>query len=160
MLPAMTIKKLESTKPFREWQRKNRKDYLSHIVAISDDRGVIEISIGYYDAESDRITTFVMGKNIIIKPKAEIFKKEGKVKPLELSRAKLSLEKIVKEAEKAARDNYEGAEASKVISILQNLGEGEVWNVTVMTAKFQVINIRIDPETGKALSHEKVNLFE
>ena len=66
----------------------------------------------------------------------------------------------MKEAEKAARDNYEGAEASKVISILQNLGEGEVWNVTVMTAKFQVINVRIDPETGKALSHEKVNLFE
>jgi len=160
MLPTKTIKKLEESNEFKEWRTKNKDDYLSHIVTMGDDRGIMEIAIGYYDTKSDRITTFVMGKNIIVKPKTEVFKKGGEVERLDVSKAKLSLEKITKEAEKAVEEHYKGADVGRVITILQNLDGSEVWNISVVTSNFGVVNVRIDPTTGKVISHQKVSLFD
>jgi hypothetical protein len=47
-----------------------------------------------------------------------------------------------------------------MIILLQNLPEhGQIWNITIVTTTFSVINIKIDSKNGTVIKHSKESLI-
>ena len=92
----------------------------------------------------------------------EIFKKpDTEVKPIEIEKAKLLFEKILKKAEEFQKKKYPKELVSKTIAILQNLEQfGTVWNITFVMHSFRTLNMKINPESGEILHHNLESLMD
>ena len=137
--------------------------------------------ISYYDKKSDSFTTFSsLGTQRAAKEQA--FKKGKSLPKLDADAIRVGISKGIEIAEGIRASNYRGEETSRVIAILQPLTQDEilagnesdrggkgnsknkaspaaansirpVWNVTYITTAYNVINVKVDAETGKVLSH-------
>ena len=142
------IKKLESSEVFKKFIQKNPHYKLAHAFTMVDKvQGPWQI--GYYSQEKDRVVTFEVDKHITQSGEEEVFKKPGKkVKSLNLDNVKITLEKAVQIAEDTTKKKYPNETTTKIIVILQTL-DHEIYNITLTTETFNMINMRIDAETGE-----------
>ena len=62
------VKRLESTQLFKDWKVDNPQHYLSYIFYMTDDFP----QVGYYDPDTDKITTFIMGSEIETSPDQKV----------------------------------------------------------------------------------------
>lgn len=143
---------------FMEWHKDNKDSYLAHIFIMDN---ADSIDVGFYNKD-DTITTFeVKGKNISLKSKDEIFKKEEtSLKKLNLEKVSLNFKQVDKIAEEFRQKHYKNELPNKKIFILQHLDSGQVWNVTIVTASFNTLNIKIDANTGEVLGHKLRSLMQ
>src|SRR3989338_692640 len=119
--------------------------------------------LGFYNRATDKITTFVIGKNeIAVQKEEEVFKKpDMEVKPVGIEKAKLKFDEIIKKAEKFKKEEYPKEAISKTIAILQNLqGFGTVWNITFVTDSFKTINLKINAENSEVISHNLESIMD
>ncbi|HLD97176.1 MAG TPA: hypothetical protein VI934_02430 [Candidatus Nanoarchaeia archaeon] len=131
--------------------------------------------VSYYDEADDTFTTFsTSGSQRAAKEQA--FKKGKSLPRLDAETVQVGILKCVELAEAVRTTSYKGEETSRIIIILQPLARSEilagnevsdgssaralpkgsirpVWNITYITASFNVINVKIDAESGKVLSH-------
>lgn len=131
--------------------------------------------LSYYDEDDDTFTTFsTSGSQRAAREQA--FKKGRSLPKLDAESVQVGISKCVELAEAVKTTSYNGEETSRIIIILQPLARGEilagnevgdgssakalpkgsirpVWNITYITTSFNVINVKIDAETGKVLSH-------
>jgi len=152
------IKKIEASAVFKEWKDLNKDYYLVHAFLMIDPSIKEEWQIGYYSRKKDKIVTFVVNKEITKNPEEKVFKKSGMVKKLDMSKVKIPYEKALKTAEKFQKEHYKAHDTEKKIIILQNLEE-QIWNLTFISKAFSTLNIKINAENGKVLSHNLTNLF-
>ena len=117
--------------------------------------------IGYYSKETDKLVVFENNNDLIlIHPAEDALKKEEYIQMLELDKLKISKSDAVSICDGVLKENYKYESLNKAIFLLQNLPEyGNVWNITIITETFSVINIKIDAITGKVVKHEKQNLM-
>ena len=153
--------KLEEKEEFRKWKQNHNDSYLVHIFIMDSVNEINNYSIGYYNKD-DTITTFeIKGDDISIKSDEEIFKPDDeKVKELDISQAKLTYNQIMDIAEDFRIKNYKSEIPNKNISILQNLEQGIIWNITLITIGFNTLNIKIDANTGEVLGHNLTSLMQ
>lgn len=150
-------KKLTESEEFKEWKKKHPKDYLVHFFKFSEEfEG--DWQIGYYSKESDKITGFVIGEQIGVLPEENVFKKQGAVKKLVLSKVKISEKEAFESLKKIKEEEYQSKVSLKTIVVLQNLSVGQVWNITFITNDFNTLNFKIGAENGKVLNHELTSL--
>ena len=85
----------------------------------------------------------------------EVFKKPSmEVMPIDMEKAKLKFNEIIKKAEKFKNEEYPKETISKTISILQNLRDfGTIWNITFITGSFKTLNMKLNPDNGEVLHH-------
>jgi len=57
------------------------------------------------------------------------------------------------------KKNYKSQKYSKIIAILQSLGQ-PLWNITMLTEAFEIINIKISSIDGKIISRKKESLLK
>ena len=134
--------------------------------------------LSYYDKKDDSFTTFSsLGTQRAAREQA--FKKGKSLPKLDAGAVHLVISKGIEIAEGVRTTNYKGEETSRIIAILQPLTQNEilagnesdggkgnrkskaapkasvcpVWNITYITTAYNVINVKIDAETGKVLSH-------
>ena len=113
-----------------------------------------DLQFGFYNPESDTITSFKLEEEIKIVEEEKIFRKEkAKIKELKLEEIKINLEQAVKLIEKLIGEKYKGEQKQKAIVILQVL-ENPTWNVTYLTKGFNILNVKIDAISGKILSEK------
>jgi hypothetical protein len=63
-------------------------------------------------------------------------------------------------ADELQKKEYKSSQPFKKIFILQNLDQwGQVWNVTFITTDFKTLNIKINAENGKVLSHKLISII-
>ena len=153
-----TIEKLENSNVFKEWKKENKYYYLAHAFLMIDPQVKREWQIGYYNKQKDKIVTFCVDKKITKNPEEDVFKKKGIVDKLDLSKVKVSYEKALKITEKFQKEKYSAHETEKKILILQNL-EKQIWNITFISKAFATLNIKVDAEDGKIISHNLTKLF-
>ena len=156
------IKFLEKSDDFREWKKKNKLAYFSYALKITEEKGADDWQLGFYDSKSDRITTFVInGEDIKMRPEEEIFKREDmKVNGIELDKVRLSFEDAIEKAIDLQKKEYPKDSSVKTIAILQNIGKfGNVWNITFVTAAFNVLNIKLNATNGKIIEHKITSVF-
>jgi Zn-dependent metalloprotease len=153
------IKKLESSKEYKEWIKENPKAYLTHAFIMEDPNVKQEWQIGYFLPKEDKVMTFTVGDSIMQNPPSEVFKEKGTILKLKLDEVKVEMEDALKTAAKLQKEKYPGNDALKKIVILQNLDVGQVWNITYVTQTFKTLNIKIDAQTGKVIKDEIIELF-
>ena len=157
----LALKKLEQSKYFKDWHKKNKNTYLSHAFNIPQEMPD-EWQLGFYSNEKDRITTFVVnGSAISIRPEEEVFKKEeAKVNEINIEKVKLTLETVLSKASEFQSKSYPKDKSVKTIAILQNIASyGNIWNITYVTESFNTLNMKIDASNGKVLEHNLSSVF-
>jgi len=156
------IKTLENSKEFKEFRKQNKTAFLTHVFYMLDEANKNAVQIGYYNKAKDKITTFIVEGNSIIKnPEAEVFKEQETImKPLDLSKVKIDVDEAVEIADNLQKAKYKEEIPIKKIAILQHLPVGQVWNITFVAQTFKTLNIKIDSETRKVVSEKLLSIVE
>ena len=146
------LKRLEQNKEFKEWKKKNKYSFLAHVFKMLDDANIDDWQIGYYNKD-DTITTFIITpSDIKIAETENIFKKpEAKIKKLDKEKIKIDITEALQTAEKIQVTEYKAETPFKIITILQTLDIGQVYNITYVTQSFKILNLKIDSSNGKVL---------
>jgi len=176
------VRAVESGNEFKEWRAGNKAAYLSSVFIMAGNVAQLKGSdsgnewlVSYYDEDDDTFTTFsTSGSQRAAKEQA--FKKGRSLPRLDAESVQVGISKCAELAEAVRATSYKGEETSRIIVILQPLARGEilagneagdgnsakalpkgsirpVWNITYITTSFNVINVKIDAESGKVLSH-------
>lgn len=152
---------LEDNDEFKKWKEKHKDSYLAHVFRMEGGDSPESCLVGYYNKD-DTITTFeIDGSDICLKSCEEIFKPEGKtVKELNMEKVRLAFDQIRNIADELRKKEYKSEIPTKKIFILQNIDMGQVWNITIVTASFNALNIKIDASTGEVLKHSLTSLMQ
>ncbi len=155
------LKRLEESKEFKQWKKKNKNSFLAHVFKLLDEANQDDWQIGFYNKD-DTITTFILTPADIKKASTEnIFKMpEAKIEPLDEKKIKIDITKALETAEKIQVAEYKQEVPFKIITILQKLDIGQVYNITYVTQSFKILNFKIDSSTGKVLKKTLENIME
>ncbi len=148
------IAKLEKSAEFLVWKGHSHS-FLMSVFAMYEEEPD-EWLVSYFDPETRGVTTFQVDAESC--HRKEENKVENPVKELNIRKPNIEMEQAVA----TAVQEYEKKVAQKsvkTIAILQNIDEGQVWNISLMAANFSVFNCRIDSETGKVSSSTLGQLF-
>ncbi len=150
--------KLVNTEEYKEF-KKNEKAYLTHAALIRETNNKGGWEFGFYNKETDRITTFTTNP-VKRQPEDEAFKQEGKtVKKLDLEKVETTYKEITGLAEQYRKKNHPSEQIIKIIAILQHLHK-QLWNITLITKSFNIINLKIDAKTKEILSASKSSIAD
>lgn len=163
---AALIEKVEAGSEFAAWRKKNGSAYLTSafLMAKSAEQASesAEWLLSYYDEGADTFTTFsANGRKMAGDEQA--FKKGETLPGLDAASAKIGIKKALAISEAMKKEKCKGEETRSVVAILQPLTESEiygkgkpkvltVWNITYITSSFNVLNVKVDALTGKALA--------
>ena len=148
------ISKLENSKEFQDWKKKNKEDYLAHVFNMFDNQTEGIWQIGYANKDS-KVTTFIIGENITIMPDEKVFQeKKSKIKKLDLNKVKIDLDEALNKAEEFQKEKYDGNTPLKIMVVVQNIANNVLYNITYITRAFNTLNMKIDATDGKLISHE------
>ena len=150
------LERLNKSKEYKDSIKENKDIFFSYALITIENNETSPWQLGFYNKATDKITTFVIGKNeIAVQKEEEVFKKPGmEVKPIEMEKAKLKFNEIITKAEKFKKEEYPKETISKTISILQNLRDfGTIWNITFITGSFKTLNMKLNPDNGEVLHH-------
>ncbi len=159
----LSLEKLKKSKEFKEGISENKNAFFSYAFKMIEDNKDAPWQLGFYNKSTDKVLTFIVDDNFIqMQQEEEIFKKpDMEVKPIEIEKAKLMFEKILKKAEEFQKKKYPKELVSKTIAILQNLEQfGTVWNITFVMHSFRTLNMKINPESGEILHHNLESLMD
>jgi hypothetical protein len=156
------INNIESSDEFKSFISKHPHYYLVHVFRIVDNDVPSNWQIGYYSKDSDKIVVFEHNNGIVMMhPPEDALKKEEYIQQLDISNLELSHDNIIDIVNIFYKENYKYDLLSKTIYLLQNLPEhGRIWNVTVITHNYSVINIKVNALSGEIITHEKHNLMQ
>jgi len=153
------VKKVESSKSFKQFIKSHPDYFLAHcfsmLVEGEKEKGAkkqdIKWELGYYSLKTDKIVVFETEPKINMRPEEDAFKKEGIIKKLDIAKVKISISKALKVCDELVDKKYPNRSITKKIIILQNLDK-QIYNITLVTLSFDILNIRIDAITGEVLS--------
>jgi len=148
------VKKVESSKAFKSFKKEHQDYFLAHCFAMlveGEKEKDIKWELGYYSEKADKIVVFEIMPKVNMRPEEDAFKKEGTIKKLDIKKVKINLAKALKICDELTNKKYPNRSITKKIIILQNL-EKEMYNITLVTLSFDILNVRVDASTGKILS--------
>ena len=156
------FEKVSKNKEYKDSIKENKDIFFSYALMTIEKNETSPWQLGFYNEATDKITTFVIGKDeIAMQKEEEVFKKPGmEVNPIDMEKAKLKFNKVITKAEKFKKEEYPKEAISKTIAILQNLqGFGTIWNITFVTDSFKTLNMKINPENGEVMHHNLESLM-
>ena len=156
------LKKLEDSEDFKRWKKDHRDMYLVHGFTMlgNSKEGPMNWQIGYYDQKDDKITPIDVGSGINIGSPQQAFKKNDSIKELEVKNIKISLKEALNKNEEARLEKFAKETPMKIFVIIQDLDEGQVWNITTATNTMNTINTKIDSSTGEIISIKTENFMQ
>ena len=155
-----TIKKLESSKIFKDYKKTNPDAYLTSTFLMTEDiEG--DWQLDYYSIKSKKITSFIIKDKVKGMPETKPFQeKESIIEKLDIDKVKIDFKKVLEVTDKLIKKKYKSETLTKKIIILQNLKEfGHIWNLTFLTSSFKTLNIKIDANSGKILKKKLASLI-
>jgi len=151
---------IESVEKSAEFKKKKNL-YLAHVFFMLDEPNKNIVQVGYCTPEQKIVTFVIDGKKITAIPEAMPYKNpKAKIKKLEISKVKVELDEALGAAKELQEKKYAQHKPFKQIVILQNIDEGQVWNITFITQTFNTLNIKISAETGKVVRDELISLVD
>ena len=135
---------LESSKEFKTFKEKAQLAYNTSACYIDK-----VWQLDFYDPNTDKMTSFTKKDDEIISQTSEVFRKEKKDIPeLRIDQIKVDLE----QAEKLMEQNHPDKSTNKIIILQQT--NTPFWNITHLTTKLDLLNIKIDAITGKIIEEK------
>lgn len=149
------LKKIESSKEFKEYKKQNQDSFLADIFTIIKEKENFDWQLDYYSKSKDKIISFVIQNKEILEREAEIFRKDNsEIIKLNLNNVKIPVEKALEEINKKTKEK-----PNEIIIALQVINKKETWNITYLTTSFRTLNTKIDAKSGKIISQEETSLF-
>ncbi|MBW2989192.1 hypothetical protein KY358_02630 [Candidatus Woesearchaeota archaeon] len=155
------LNRLEEDKEFKEWHSRNKESFLAHVFKMLDDANKDDWQAGYYNPD-DTITTFIIiPESIKIAETENIFKRpDAKIRKLEKDKIKVDITEALQTAEKTQAKEYSNEVPFKIITILQRLEIGQVYNITYVTQSFKTLNFKVDSSNGKLLEKSLKSIMD
>jgi len=156
------FQQLKESQIFQDWQKDNLDNYLVHFYIQVDNsfKYTADWEIGFYNPDHDKITIFIIGSNISIKPEEEAFKKEGKVEKLDLEKIKIDFDEAVDEFKKIKEEKYSPEVMLNGFIILQNFQDKLMWNISYALKSMNILNVKINAENKELISDQSINFIE
>lgn len=145
------IEFVEESEKFAEYKKEYPEAYLVHCFCTYD-KEQSPWQVGYYSKETEKITSFTAGDEVIMLPEDEAFIKEGHVPELHEKDVKTSLDEALEKAEALRLENHSAENVTKRIIILQRIEGKPVWNVTLVTHALNMLNVRVNAMNGEQVS--------
>jgi len=147
-------KKLEEHNEFKKFMRDNKDYYLVHILVQEVQN---DLEVGYYNPKKDKIMIFKI--NPFTKGKEEDVFKEGKtISKLDIKKIKINYSEAQELAKNIIKKEHSAEIIGKQIILLQTISE-QLWNMTYVCKSMNIINIRINAETGIIVRNNKSSLL-
>ncbi|MGV8168700.1 MAG: hypothetical protein ACP5N3_01450 [Candidatus Nanoarchaeia archaeon] len=138
--------KLINSEVFKEFKNSSEHFYLVHVYQMKGGQNESSVEFGFYNSKTDKIVVFETNP-FMKRAEEEVFKEGKTIHPLHLETVKLSMEEALAVAERTRKEKYPSEIIYQMICILQNI-DRQVWNITLISMSFNIINIRIDSESG------------
>ncbi|MEK6835222.1 MAG: hypothetical protein AABX61_03095 [Nanoarchaeota archaeon] len=149
-------KKLVNDKKFKSWINKNKDSYLCSVFLLKDQEKSSGWQFDYYLPKKKRMATFVVADEINVSKNQKIFTKSTSIDQINLKDVKFSFDNVVK----LVMPKYKGKRFVKEIIIIQSLDSKLLWNVSLVTTDFNLINLKIDAVDGKILEETSSSLLQ
>ncbi|MBW3014225.1 hypothetical protein KY335_03210 [Candidatus Woesearchaeota archaeon] len=136
-------------------------DYLAHFFIMLNDKyePMTRWQVGFYNKENDHVVSFDVDKKIV-KTESRAFKHvEHKVSELKLAEVKVDFEEALDIAKNLLKEKFPGNAPVKIVVLLQTIEGVATWNVTFITAAFNVLNIKLNASDKKIIHHEFSSLL-
>src|SRR3989338_9877502 len=127
------LEKLNESKEYKDSIKENKDIFFSYALITIENNKATPWQLGFYNKSTDKMTTFIVGKDkIVVQKEEEIFKKpDMEVTPIEMERAELKFNEIMEKTKNFKKEKYQKETISKTIAIMQNLEDyGTIWNIT------------------------------
>ena len=159
------ILSLMEREEFKDWskQKKDLKEfYPVHFFAFFDKDFMKDCHVGFFDSGKGAMDTFaLMDGRIEINTEPELLKHtDAKIKQLDLDRIKIGTDEALVKLNELMKQKYKKEGVEKIFFILQNIEQGQVWNITTVTSSFNTLNVKIDAESGKIVEDKLMSIFE
>ena len=153
------LESLKQDTTFIEWKAENAESYLCHCMRMFGDEDAWHIA--YYNKDGS-ITSFAITPQEVVKEQhEEVFKEPDKeVKPLDMEAVELTATKALEVGTEFSKKEYPKDIVSKSIMILQNIDQGQVYNITFLTLAMSTVNIKIDAASGDVVAHKRTSLMD
>ena len=150
------LNKLIDSKEFNKWHDENKDFFLTNVFVNEGD-----LQIGYCRHKDNKIVSFTVGNDNISKFEDDVFKRpETKSLEINIENVNVDIKDVLNIVEEARVKSYPSEDITKKIVILHNSKEGEIWNITLITKSFNMINFKIDAKEGNVLSNTKRSLLQ
>ena len=107
------------------------------------------------------MASFGLQDSVEFKGFSEVFKHpDHTVAELDIETVNIEVDEALEVAQKLQEEKYPKSSPFKRIIILQNLEQGQVWNITYVTQNFKTLNIKIDAGNGKIAEHKLLDLIQ
>lgn len=149
-------KKLISNNKFKSWKDKNKDAYLSSVFLLKDQKISSGWQFDYYLPKKKKMTTFTVDKTIKFTKDQKIFTTAEKIDEIDLKDVKFSFDEVVK----LVMPKYKDKKFVKEIVIIQSLNSQLLWNISLVTSEFNLINIKVDSIHGKIIEETSSSLLQ
>jgi len=140
----------------KNWLFTHAGGFLAHAFVMLDEANKDSVQVGYYFPLGDSMTTFVVSPGgILVSGDQQVIQTEKGVHALDVSAIKISQVSALETADEKRLALLGSEPILKTFFILQDLGEGPVFNVTFFSQAFKTFNCRVSAVDGKIL-HESV----
>mgnify|MGYP001194660994 FL=1 len=155
------LEKISEDKDFKAWQESHDTSYLVHVFFNEDEQTKPIWQAGYYNTD-DTITSFsyVDNKLEIIQDESVFKKDDNKILTLSLEDISIDYDDALETAIAKQKESYGGHDPVKIISVLQHLQTGQVYNFTMITQTFQTLNVKLHSNTKKIIEHKLYSLMD
>lgn len=154
-------KQLDTSKEFKVWRKENPKPFLAHAFKLLDEANQDTWQLGYYDAEKENITTFIVSAlHVEVIPNQEILRSPNAIEPLEVKHIKIESEQILKQSREYHQLHHPRELVLKQFFIIQQINAETVYNVTFFFQSMKTLNLKFDAKDGKLLSNSFQTLME
>ncbi len=147
-----TLDKLECSDVFKKFHQEHKSYYLTHFFCMYSKGVQSAWQIGYYSRKTDKIAVFEVDGEITMHQEEEVFKEKKFVKELKVEKV-MELENALEIVENYRKENYPQELENQKICILQNIEEGIVWNITLISLNFNMLNLKLRASDGQILKH-------
>lgn len=148
--------KVENSEEFKGWIADNAHYYLVHFFTMTNQVP----QFGYYSEEHDKIVTFQIDEEKIIRNEAEeSFKKEGAIPKLVSDDVAIDIDEAFQIANDFQKETYPGEIIDRHMILLQAIDEVATYNITLISKAFNFINIRINAKDKTVISHKKQSIL-
>lgn len=164
MLVKKTVEGLLKTKEYTAWKEKHPQAFLAHVLIMVEPGVEHRYDIGFYDEKKNKMTSFLTEKTlkqIEVTKDQEVFKDpQHKIKKLDMSKVSTGYEVAIELARDVQKTKYKEHAPIKEVVLLQNIKEGQVWNITYVTKTFKTLNIKVSSEKDEVVSDKLIEIFQ
>ena len=158
---SQTLEKIESSDAFKNFKEKNPDAELCagfFVIDYEQGEKANQQQLDYI-LKNNKIYTFILNKEIILKEAETIEGKREKLPPLD-KEVKVDLDDVEQIVQEKIKHEKLNKKMDKIIAVLQTHKNKVLWNLNCMLEGMEILQVHVDCENGEILKFEKRSMFD